>query len=355
MSSVSNSLPSQDPVQVLAHHGKSFYWAGKFLPKSIFSEAAVVYAYCRRLDDHIDENPQVSIFEKMKWLECEKIQLQKQSSLLQIRDTDLQQNHTHPHSHPSSTVMNQSDSLLLQFVLLQSSSSLGLNPCYELMDGMMKDLSEVRISTVPELLQYCYQVAGTVGLLMCPVLKIDDNRAFPFAVDLGISMQLYNICRDVAVDAKMGRIYLPASLCQKFELSHDDLLLDGQGQIAKIKPVIQQLLSLADRYYESGMKGLIFIPWYARWGIAVAATVYRGIGIALKAQKFNPYVQRAYTYLGLKMVLTAKAFLIFIQTLFQTKDLHVDHDSVLHEPLIGKPGCDDPEKLHLHFQKRGKF
>lgn len=334
MSMMSNSLLTKDAVQVLAHHGKSFRWAGRFLPKNIFSAAAIVYAYCRRLDDHIDENPGTTVLQKKQWLENEKQQLQEIYQSFQ-------------------TGMNQQASVAHPFVALQSLSSLGLNPCFELMRGMEKDLEDVRMETMSQLLEYCYQVAGTVGLMMCPVLEIKNEKAYPFAVDLGISMQLYNICRDIPEDAKMGRIYLPAELCRKFGMTHQDFIQTQSPDIEKLKPMIQELLSIADQYYESGRRGLVFIPWYARWGIAVAATVYRGIGDALKSQNLNPYVQRAHTSLGLKVLLTCKAFLIFIKTLFPRESENIHHNPSLHDSLKQKPGCDRYGNLSLLDSNRG--
>ncbi len=345
MSMVSDPFFSKDAVQVLAHHGKSFHWAGRFLPKNVFSAAAIVYAYCRRLDDHIDENPATTISEKKQWLENEQKHLEKEflsfqkSDSLPLNSKDLWK--------------REQSSLSQQFVALQSLSSLGLNPCFELMLGMEKDLEDVRMETIPQLLEYCYQVAGTVGLMMCPVLQIENEKAYPFAVDLGISMQLYNICRDIPEDAKMGRIYLPSELCQRFGMTHQDFIPKEQPDLEKLKSVIQELLSLADQYYESGRQGLVFIPWYARWGIAVAATVYRGIGDALKSQNLNPYVQRAHTSLGLKVLLTCKAFFIFIKTLFPRESENIHHNPSLHHSLRQKPGCRQDGSLSSLDSKRG--
>ena len=79
-------------------------------------------------------------------------------------------------------------------------------------DSTLIDAETVRVADEAELLRYCYRAAGTVGLMMCRVLDAPEPAAAAHAVDLGIAMQLTNLCRDVADDARMGRRYLPASL-----------------------------------------------------------------------------------------------------------------------------------------------
>ena len=80
----------------------------------------------------------------------------------------------------------------------------------DLVDGMAMDIGAVRYQTFDELLLYCYRVAGTVGLMMAHVMGVRNSSALRRAVDLGVAMQLTNICRDVAEDAARDRIYLPA-------------------------------------------------------------------------------------------------------------------------------------------------
>ena len=75
----------------------------------------------------------------------------------------------------------------------------------ELILGVRSDAGDVEVKNDPELLRYCYRVAGTVGLMMCGVIGVRERSAFPFALDLGIAMQLTNISRDVAEDARIGQ------------------------------------------------------------------------------------------------------------------------------------------------------
>lgn len=124
---------------------------------------------------------------------------------------------------------------------------------------------------------------------MCPILGCMNRHAFSFAIDMGIAMQLTNIARDVLEDAKMGRRYLPANWVG--QLSASDILAcantPDSREAIQVKAGIDRLLSLADAYYDSGRKGLVYLPPRAHIAIAVAANVYREIGQKLRRCRLN--------------------------------------------------------------------
>ena len=105
----------------------------------------------------------------------------------------------------------------------------------ELVKGLLSDLDPVRCPDEAALLQYCYRVAGTVGVMMCGVLDVSDRAAFAHAIDLGIAMQLTNICRDIATDAAANRRYLPASLIG--DLAPEELIkpLSPRGDSSSVR------------------------------------------------------------------------------------------------------------------------
>jgi phytoene synthase len=150
----------------------------------------------------------------------------------------------------------------------------------ELIAGVRSDLEPVRVADEAELLRYCYRVAGTVGIMMCGALDVNQREAHAFAVDLGIGMQLTNLCRDVVEDAVAGRRYLPASLVGNVEPG--ELIAPAGARRERLRDGVAALLELADRYYASGESGLSFLPPRARGGILVAARVYRAIGTKLR-------------------------------------------------------------------------
>src|SRR5690606_23084968 len=99
--------------------------------------------------------------------------------------------------------------IVAAYIALMEAADIGLAPARDLIAGARSDLQAVRMRTDEEFLQYCYRVAGTVGLMMCGVLGVRDVGARRHAIDLGIAMQMTNICRDVLEDAKRDRVYLP--------------------------------------------------------------------------------------------------------------------------------------------------
>ena len=172
--------------------------------------------------------------------------------------------------------------------------------------GVESDLGEVRVADIEELLLYCYRVAGTVGLMMTAALDVTTPEALPHAIDLGIAMQLTNICRDVREDALIGRRYLPLTLVGALEPS---LLVDPTGPVRETAmQALRTLLDLADRYYASGAQGLVCLPARARTGILVAAELYRGIGVMLRRREYDCWSSRAMVGTAGKAAITLRVF-----------------------------------------------
>jgi phytoene synthase len=147
----------------------------------------------------------------------------------------------------------------------------------ELLLGMQMDVEDTRYETLPDLLLYCHRVAGVVGLMMCHVLGARTQASLANAVHLGVAMQLTNICRDVAEDAQRGRTYLPARW----------LAADPTAS------VVARLLDEADRYYRSGERGIIALPFRAALAVRTARHVYAAIGSELRRRGCDVSAGRA--------------------------------------------------------------
>jgi phytoene synthase len=215
-------------------------------------------------------------------------------------------------------------------IALFNESKIEIDIPISLIQGVISDLTLVRIKDVADLIFYCYQVAGTVGLMMSKILDIKDDRAFAHAIDLGIGMQITNICRDVAEDASMNRRYLPASLIgniEPFALINPDLQTQDKVSIA-----LATMLATADEYYQSGYHGLCFLPIRARLGIAIASGLYRQIGTNLANRNYTYWSFRSVVSKKLKAWLTLKILgrnLIETDFYFYSKS----HNSRLHHPI----------------------
>ncbi|MEC7989624.1 MAG: phytoene/squalene synthase family protein [Candidatus Thermoplasmatota archaeon] len=288
------------PEQILATSGESFFWARRFLGRKMGHDAAVLYSFCRVLDDMADgdipDGP---------------------AHLRQIQSLLMQGEWT---QHP----------VLKHHAPLVEAYRLPHDVIGSLVEGLMDDQApQVLIKDEASLIRYAYKVAGTVGLLMCNILNNEDPRAKAHAVDLGIAMQLTNIARDVVEDAKMGRRYLPGEWVN--HLSPEDIVLaskDPQSHEGTlITLAVERLLELAEVYYASGRAGLSYLPLRAHFSIGVAAKVYRQIGRQLLKSADSWHGQRQVTSKASKMLCTMRATSNLLSRIPHPRRRH---DAVLH-------------------------
>lgn len=269
-----------NPEKILATSGESFFWARRFLGKKMGHDAAVLYSFCRVLDDMADGDLPDG-FEHLSAIQA-----------------SLEKGEWNDHA------------LLRHHAPMVNEYNLPKDVIASLVEGLMDDQAdEVLLPDEESLIQYAYKVAGTVGLLMCEILNNSDPKAKPHAVDLGIAMQLTNIARDVVEDARMGRRYLPGSWVDN--MSPEDILdaaLDPYGPDGvQITRAVERLLDLAESYYASGRAGLAYLPARAHFSIGVAAKVYRQIGRQLLRSKDSWHGKRQVTSKGSKMLCTVRA------------------------------------------------
>lgn len=297
-------------IQVLARHGKSFYWASYFLGSSLAFRAARLYEFCRFVDDIADGD-------------------------LPNRQESLQEIH---HSLVDSVSSAQTSKIpeLNDFLNLAKEANIPLVAAHELLEGMLLDQKPVEFKTEIELLRYCHAVAGTVGLMMCRVLNCSHARADSFAIDLGIAMQLTNIARDVLEDGKMGRRYIPASWL-KIDVSPMDIKNSKHHTHQPVSNSVDQLLTLAEKYYKSALVGIRLLPFRSRFAIAVALRIYRQIGIVLRRRKLAWWSGRV-------MVGKSEKFLLSIRSLGELIPVTVpEHDGKLHKHLKGLAGVSNDQ------------
>ena len=212
---------------LISTHAKSFSWAGFFLAKQTFENGSSLYDFCRTLDDIADENTSLDS-KKQKFNKMKKDFIERNFENILVKNVD---------------------NLIRKFNISEK-------VVLDLFDGIESDIKEnIEFKTKRELLVYSYRVAGTVGLMMAKILKVDSKIALRSAVDLGIAMQLTNIARDVVEDSSRNRKYI----------DHD---------FVKIK----ETLGIAELFYKSSFKSIKEIPLVNRFAILVARRVYREIG-----------------------------------------------------------------------------
>jgi len=265
--------------ELLAQRGHSFHWARRLLSARHAERATRLYGFCRRIDDVADEATDAA---------AARAALSAIRQALQTGECD------------DNNAAETAD-------MLQLMRACSIDPAVplELIRGVEGDLGEVRVADMDELLRYCYRVAGTVGLMMTAALDVTAPQALPHAIDLGIAMQLTNICRDVREDATLGRRYLPATLVGPLEPA---ALIDPTTSVrVTVTHALRMLLEAADRHYASGEQGLRYLPAGASTGILVAARVYRGIGTVLREREFDCWSSRAKVSTAGKLAITLRA------------------------------------------------
>ncbi len=271
---------------VLAQHGKSFAMAVSLLGATQADRAACVYAYCRRVDDAIDCCPPEQTRRALARLAHE---------LDMIYQDDAP-------SAPEQRAFRE----------LAISCQLPKRYPLELLKGMAMDVNKRSYETLPDLLLYCHRVAGVVGLMMCHVFGIERETALLQAAQLGIAMQLTNICRDVAEDYARGRLYLPRALLRAAGAPRS--LLNGSGSLptdaasrSALARVTGQLLRVADAFYRAAEAGIDALPFRAGLAVRVARRLYAAIGSELVARECDPGLGRAVVSRGKRRWLVALA------------------------------------------------
>jgi phytoene synthase len=218
----------------LSIYAKSFSWAGFFLPKETFKKCSALYDFCRVVDNIADDN--------------EKIE-NKEKKFNHFENDFNQKNFDDP------IIKNMWD-LIEEF-------NISLKIVQDLLTGIKSDIKDkVKLNTKKDLLVYSYRVAGTVGLMMAKILKVNKKSSLKSAIDLGIAMQLTNISRDVIEDSENNRFYIN----ENFE-------------------EILSTINLADTFYENSFYSIKDIPISFRFSILVARRVYRKIGDKIKNKK----------------------------------------------------------------------
>ena len=266
----------------LATYAKSFNWAGFFLPKKTYKKCSALYDFCRVVDNIADNKNALEV---------------KLTKFKEFKDNFENKNF--------------SDPIIKSIWDLIYENNISTKIIQDLFDGINSDIKEqVKLNTKKELLIYSYRVAGTVGLMMAKILKVDKKNSLKSAIDLGIAMQLTNISRDVIEDLNNNRIYID----QNFE---------------NIKSTIE----LSEKFYENSFNSIKEIPLSFRFSILVARRVYRKIGYKILNKKnFENYKKSGKIYVNNveKIIETLLAIIDLLKlVLTNHNDDNIEHDHYL--------------------------
>jgi phytoene synthase len=238
--------PDEYCQQKAAQSGSSFYYSFLFLPPERRRAITALYAFCREVDDAVDEPSDPGVARtKLGWWRSEVAQMF--------------------HGTPQHPVTRALRPAVEQFGVTEE----GLN---EIMDGMEMDLDQSRYLDYPGLAIYCHRVAGVVGLQAARIFGYKNAQTLEYADQLGHAFQLTNIIRDVGEDARKNRIYLPMDELKQFDVKAADILnmresenfrqlMEFQTERAK-KTYDQALALLPDEDRRAQRPGLVMAAIY---------------------------------------------------------------------------------------------
>jgi phytoene synthase len=162
--------------------------------------------------------------------------------------------------------------------------------CFEVMEGVRRDLSPQRYRTFDELYRYCYQVASVVGLTTIHIFGYESKAALPLAEKCGVAFQLTNILRDIPEDAAIGRVYLPEEELQRFDLRPEDLLQARPG--SRFREFMEFQWARANRYYEEAAPLLGMVRPACRPALWAMVAIYKGILQRIRRMGYDVYAAR---------------------------------------------------------------
>jgi len=216
-----------------AASGSSFYYSFMFLPPLQRRAITALYAFCREVDDVVDEVTEDRVARlKLDWW--------RNQVALAFGAADA--------APPTGEAQHPVTRALIPII---APFALPREPFDEIIDGMQMDLDFNRYETFPDLRLYCHRVAGAVGLLSARIFGFGNLRTLEYADTLGIALQLTNIVRDVAEDAQRNRIYLPLEDLARFNVAEADLI--GRHDSPAVKELVTFQIDRAEQHYQQAL------------------------------------------------------------------------------------------------------
>ena len=255
--------------KITAHYSKSFYFSAQMLPKEQRWATFALYGFCRHCDNLIDIPRQRTKTEILR-----EIQLLTEELKVAYNTGESQ--------HP----------IIRAFILVAKAYTIPIEYPRDLLRGVAMDVQQVRYETFDELSLFCYRVAAVVGLMMTSVLGYKDERAFDYAKQLGIAMQLTNILRDVKEDKEMGRLYIPQTDLAQFSVTEQDIF--AEKMTPQLRALMKFQIERADQYYTEAIPGISLLKTESQYAIYAAAKIYRGILRKIEERDYNPFLSRVF-------------------------------------------------------------
>src|SRR5215207_7585092 len=249
--------------KITAEHSKSFHFASGLLPEEKRSAVRALYAFCRTVDDIVDES----------------LDSERESQLDYWR------------AMVESGSFENNDLIAAAWADTLARYHIPRHYALQLIDGVARDLSQSRYQTFDELATYCYGVASTVGLMSMYIVGFQTNEAIPYAIKLGVALQMTNILRDVGEDYQNGRLYLPRQEMAFYGIREDDLaqgcLSDNWRQFMKFQ------IDRTRQLYHESWDGVKMLAREGQLAIGAASVFYSGILDEIEKNDYDVFTRRA--------------------------------------------------------------
>lgn len=256
--------PDEYCQQKAAASGSSFYYSFLFLPPERRRAITALYAFCREVDDVVDETSEMQVAAaKLAWWRAEIANL-----------------YAGKPQHPVARALDP----------FKDKFSIKTERLNEIIDGMEMDLTQTRYLDWPGLERYCYRVAGVVGLLAASIFGYRDRRTLDYARDLGIAFQVTNIVRDVGEDARKNRIYIPMEDLKRFNVPASDIL--NARQTPEFRSLMEFEAGRARSYYDKAMAALPGEDRRAQRPGLIMAAIYRALLEEIEREGFQVLKQK---------------------------------------------------------------
>jgi phytoene synthase len=252
--------------EAIRHGSLSFHAASKLLPTQIRDPALALYAFCRLADDAVD------------------LHHEKPAAVLGLRDRLDLVYEGRPRNAPADRA----------FAAMVEDHDMPRALPEALIEGFAWDAMDQQYDTLSDVRAYSARVAAAVGAMMTVLMGVRDRDALARACDLGVAMQLTNICRDVGEDALEGRLYLPRQVMIDEGVDPDAFLANPRPS-PELARVTKHLLAEAQRLYFRAEAGVAALPLAARPGILAARHIYAAIGSEVAGARYDNVTYRAHT------------------------------------------------------------
>jgi len=249
---------------ITVSHSKSFHFASGLLPEAKRSAVRALYAFCRTVDDIVDE-----------------VELKK--------DRDFELNYWRDIIQTASS--STDDLVAAAWADTLTRYSIPRHYALQLIDGVARDLSQSRYQTFDDLATYCYGVASTVGLMSMYIVGFKSHEAVPYAIKLGVALQMTNILRDVGEDFRNGRLYLPREELAFYGVGETDI---AEGRVTENwRQFMKFQIDRTRQLYKDSWDGVKMLNREGQLAIGAASTFYSGILDDIEKHDYDVFSRRA--------------------------------------------------------------